>query len=79
MVGFVTLNYSPHRFLGTAIPIDPADTANRICLCNGLLATIGLGQRHASGYQEPPIVTAGRDVETIARFCSRLRRATLVL
>jgi serine protease Do len=22
MVGFVTLNYSPHRFLGTAIPID---------------------------------------------------------
>jgi S1-C subfamily serine protease len=22
MIGFVTLNYSPHRFLGTAIPID---------------------------------------------------------
>jgi serine protease Do len=22
MVGFVTLNYSPHRFLGTAIPVD---------------------------------------------------------
>jgi len=47
---------------------DPGDTANRMCLCNGLLATIGLGQRHASGYDEPPIVTAGRDLETIARF-----------
>ena len=26
MVGFVTLNYSPHRFLGTAIPIDELRT-----------------------------------------------------
>jgi serine protease Do len=26
MVGFVTLNYSPHRFLGTAIPIDEIRT-----------------------------------------------------
>jgi serine protease Do len=26
MIGFVTLNYSPHRFLGTAIPIDELRT-----------------------------------------------------
>ncbi|HLK93214.1 MAG TPA: nitronate monooxygenase [Polyangia bacterium] len=47
---------------------EPADAANRMCLCNGLLATIGLGQRHASGYDEPPVATAGQDLRTIARF-----------
>lgn len=47
---------------------DPADAANRMCLCNGLLATVGLGQRQASGYEEPPLVTAGDDLRTIARF-----------
>src|SRR4029078_1757404 len=45
---------------------DPRDAANRMCLCNGLLATIGLGQRRASGYEEPPVVTAGRDVQAVA-------------
>lgn len=34
--------------------------ANRMCLCNGLMATIGLGQVRATG-QEQPIVTAGDD------------------
>ena len=39
-----------------------------MCLCNGLLATIGLAQRRPSGYAEPPVVTAGHDLRTIARF-----------
>jgi NAD(P)H-dependent flavin oxidoreductase YrpB (nitropropane dioxygenase family) len=49
---------------------EPDDAVNRMCLCNGLLATIGLGQRRASGYEEPPVVTAGEDLKTIARFWS---------
>jgi NAD(P)H-dependent flavin oxidoreductase YrpB (nitropropane dioxygenase family) len=47
---------------------EPGDALKRMCLCNGLLATIGLGQRRASGYEEPPVVTAGQDLQTIARF-----------
>lgn len=44
---------------------DIADTEGRKCLCNGLLATIGLGQKRKSG-DEKPIVTVGdRVAETI--------------
>ncbi|MYU54164.1 MULTISPECIES: beta/alpha barrel domain-containing protein [Streptomyces] len=38
------------------------DTAGRQCLCNGLLATVGLGQRRPGGTVEPPIVTLGQDL-----------------
>ncbi len=38
---------------------EQKDTIGRKCICNGLLATIGLAQRQADGYTEPPIVTAG--------------------
>jgi nitronate monooxygenase len=44
------------------------DTLNRKCICNGLVATIGLPQIRPSGYREPPIVTAGDDLKLIARF-----------
>jgi nitronate monooxygenase len=47
---------------------DIAETTGRKCLCNGLLAAIGLGQRSADGRVEPPIVTAGDDVRGIARY-----------
>lgn len=47
---------------------DAADTVGRKCLCNGLLAAIGLGQRDATGRAEPAIVTAGDDVRGIARY-----------
>ena len=44
------------------------DTNGRKCLCNGLAAAIGLGQvREATG-QEPPIITAGNEVASVARF-----------
>ncbi len=45
---------------------DPADTVGRKCLCNGLLATAGLGQRLPTGETEPPIVTGGADLATLA-------------
>jgi NAD(P)H-dependent flavin oxidoreductase YrpB (nitropropane dioxygenase family) len=38
------------------------DTAGRRCVCNGLIATIGLAQRRAGGSTEPPIVTLGQDL-----------------
>ena len=34
-------------------------TVDSTCLCNGLMATCGLGQIRASGELEPPIVTSG--------------------
>ena len=45
-----------------------ADTVGRKCICNGLLATIGLGQVRSDGSSEAPIITAGDDVTHIARF-----------
>ncbi len=42
------------------------DTTGRRCLCNGLLATIGLGQNRRDGYREPPVVTLGRQLDFLA-------------
>jgi nitronate monooxygenase len=47
---------------------DPAETAGRKCICNGLAATIGLGQIQAQDYAEPALVTAGQDVTELQRF-----------
>ena len=47
---------------------DPADAVGRKCLCNGLMAAIGLGQTVAGEDEEPPIVTAGDDVRDLRRF-----------
>lgn len=45
-----------------------ADTVGRKCLCNGLTATIGLGQTRRDGYQEPAVVTLGADLEGAAQL-----------
>ncbi|MEU4269854.1 nitronate monooxygenase [Streptomyces sp. NPDC026092] len=42
---------------------DPAATDGKLCLCNGLLATIGLGQRRPGGTVEAPVVTLGQDLD----------------
>jgi len=44
-----------------------ADTVGRKCLCNGLMATVDLGQMRATG-PEPAIVTAGNEVADLARL-----------
>jgi nitronate monooxygenase len=44
------------------------DSAARVCLCNALMATAGLGQVLADGSLEPIILTAGEDVARVARF-----------
>jgi hypothetical protein len=46
---------------------DEAATNGRKCLCNTLLATVGLGQQ-SSTHAEPPLITAGHDVSNLARF-----------
>jgi nitronate monooxygenase len=43
-------------------------TEGRKCLCNGLMANIGLPQSYASGYLEKALVTSGDDVKNVHRF-----------
>jgi nitronate monooxygenase len=44
------------------------DTKGRLCVCNGLMATIGMGQTRPSGEQEPPMVTSGDDLPRIKMY-----------
>ncbi len=44
-------------------PIDATDQST--CLCNGLMATCGLGQFRVDGRREPPIVTSGDSLNDI--------------
>ena len=46
---------------------DAADTVGRKCLCNGLAATVGLGQTR-EGIAEPSLVTAGDELAEISRL-----------
>ncbi|MDY7104962.1 MAG: nitronate monooxygenase [Actinomycetota bacterium] len=50
---------------------DADDTTGRVCLCNGLLATIGLGQVRCRG-TEPAIVTTGDDAVAVVRALAPL-------
>ena len=47
---------------------DEEDTCGRKCVCNGLVASIGLGQIRRGGEQEKPLITSGDDVANVARF-----------
>jgi nitronate monooxygenase len=62
--------------LGYRCPAEPVDdyirkggkaeeTIGRKCLCNSLMANIGLGQVRQDEYQEPPLLTAGDDLDCI--------------
>jgi len=42
---------------------EAADTAHRICLCNCLMANVGLGQLRGDGRTEPAGVTLGQDLD----------------
>jgi NAD(P)H-dependent flavin oxidoreductase YrpB (nitropropane dioxygenase family) len=44
------------------------DAAGRACLCNALMANIGLGQVRVEGYQEPPLITLGDDLGFLGRL-----------
>lgn len=47
---------------------DAADTVGRKCLCNALMANIGLGQERKDGYVEAPGMTLGQDLEGARRL-----------
>lgn len=55
---------------------DAADAKGRQCLCNGLLATIGLAQRRPGGRVEPPLVTIGKDLSFLPKLSPRARPYT---
>lgn len=68
--------------IGYRCPAEPVDeyvrkggsveeTVGRRCLCNGLVATIGLGQQRADGYVEPALVTLGQDLTFLPRLRER--------
>ena len=44
------------------------ETEGRRCLCNALLANVGLPQLRANGETEPALITSGDDLETISTF-----------
>lgn len=44
------------------------DTVGRKCVCNGLPATVGLGQPRGEAGEEPPLLTAGNEVSHVAQF-----------
>lgn len=79
-LGYLRRAYrKPDGTLGWRCPAEPVEdyvrkggsadeTEGRRCLCNGLMATIGLGQVKPGGEREAPLVTSGDDVATVARF-----------
>ena len=46
------------------------DTVGRMCLCNGLVANVGLAQVLPDGGREPCMLTLGDDYLNIGRFCT---------
>lgn len=54
---------------------EPQDTERRMCLCNGLLATIGLGQVRAQSGPEPALVTAGDDINDLKVYLTDQNRS----
>ncbi len=51
------------------------ETEGRKCLCNGLLANIGLPQQRPGGYREKPLVTLGEEVEAVRQLLGEGRKS----
>lgn len=45
------------------------DTVGRKCLCNALIANVGMPQRLPDGTDEPCLITMGDDLAGVGRFC----------
>ncbi|MDT8369455.1 MAG: nitronate monooxygenase [Longimicrobiales bacterium] len=81
-LGYLRTAYRrPDGRIGFRCPAEPVETwvkkggareetEGRKCVCNGLLATVGLGQARGEGKAEPPIVTAGDDLVALGAFLS---------
>ena len=53
-----------------------SDTVDRKCLCNALMACVGLPQQREGGMLEPPLVTSGDDLVQLGRFLQGRTRYT---
>ncbi|CAE79574.1 nitronate monooxygenase [Bdellovibrio bacteriovorus] len=69
----------PDGSVGQRCPAEPVndyvkkggleeDTVGRKCLCNALMADVGMGQIQAGGVEEQPLLTAGDDLNNVARM-----------
>lgn len=47
---------------------DPLELVDRKCICNGLMANVGLPQVRKNGDVEKPIITCGDDVVNVHKF-----------
>ncbi|MEV4481348.1 nitronate monooxygenase [Micromonospora coxensis] len=77
-LGYLRTPYQrPDGRVGYRCPAEPVDdylrkggavedTVGSRCLCNGLVAAVGLGQRRPDGYREPPLLTLGQDLSFLA-------------
>lgn len=82
-LGYLRTPYlRPTGRIGFRCPAEPVDdyirkggaaedTTGSRCLCNGLMGTIGLGQRRASDDTEPPIITIGQDIGVLTELHRR--------
>ncbi|MBB6172294.1 NAD(P)H-dependent flavin oxidoreductase YrpB (nitropropane dioxygenase family) [Nocardiopsis mwathae] len=73
-LGYLRTPYArPDGGVGYRCPAEPVDeylakggaaedTVGRQCLCNGLVAGVGLGRHRPGGYVEPPLLTLGQDL-----------------
>lgn len=52
------------------------NTTGRVCLCNALFASAGLGQRRPGGATEPALVTSGADLTPVADLLAAARSRT---
>lgn len=80
-LGFLREAYRrPDGSLGYRCPAEPVaafiakggemkDTEGRVCLCNALIANVGMPQRMHDGSTEPCLITLGDDFTGMARFC----------
>ena len=79
-LGYLRVAYAgPDGKIGYRCPGEPIDaylakggrredTVGRRCLCNELIATVGLGQRRDDGAVEPPLVTSGDELLRLGAF-----------
>ncbi len=79
-IGYLRTAYkTPEGRLGYRCPAEPVatylakggkeeNTVGRKCLCNALMANIGLSQIRAGGYVERALVTSGNDLTGLTRF-----------
>lgn len=69
VIGYRCASEPIHMYLKKGGSLE--DTVDRKCLCNGLMANIGLGQTRKDGYEEARLVTLSQDLVGARELISR--------